>query len=113
LSLPLSSPFTEATARYSVQGSSVVLEQMEMRSDSMTMNGSGILNFDTKKVKMTFTTDNPNVPKVPVLHELLSGARHELFQIHVRGTVQEPKVSAGTFNTFTTTVDEVLNPSSR
>ena len=66
------------------------------------------MNFDTKKVKMTFVTDNPNWPKVPILNDLIQGAKHEMLQIHVNGTIEEPKVSGSVMNTFQTTIDEVL-----
>ena len=108
LSLPISSPFSEGTARYTLDGPKLTFEQIELRASNMIMQGSGSLNFDTKKVNMTFTTDNPNWPKVPVFSDLLNGARHELLQIKVNGTVQEPKVSGAMMNTFTTTVDEVF-----
>ena len=41
------------------------------------------------------------------VHEL----KHDGYrlQIHVRGSVQSPKVSSSTFGTVSTTVDEVLN----
>jgi len=111
LALPLNSPFTEATARYSVQASKVTFENIELRSDAMRMAGYGSLNFDDKKVKLTFTTDNPNWPKLPLFSTLVQGARNELFQIHINGTIQKPQISAGSFNTFTTTVDEVFKGS--
>ena len=38
-------------------------------------------------------------------------ARHELLQINVAGTLQSPKVSATAMNTFTTTIDQVLQGS--
>jgi hypothetical protein len=108
LSLPISSPFSEGNARYSVEGQKITFEQIELRASNMIMQGSGSLNFDTKKVKMTFVTDNPNWPKLPFVNDLLQGAKHELLQIHVSGTVQEPKVSGSIMNTFQTTVDEVF-----
>jgi hypothetical protein len=111
LALPISKPFNEATCRYSVEGSRVTFEQIELRSDLMTMEGSGHLDFDTRKVKMSFVTDNPRGLKVPFLDELLRGMKNELLQIHVNGTVQEPKVGAAVMNTFTTTVDEVMKGS--
>lgn len=74
----------------------------------MMMQGSGWLDFAGRKVNMTFVTGNPNWAKLPLVHDLLVGAQQELLQIHVRGTVQEPQVSARSFNTFTTTVDEVF-----
>ncbi|MEO6436283.1 MAG: hypothetical protein ABIP55_11070 [Tepidisphaeraceae bacterium] len=106
LSLPISAPFNEGSARYSVDGSTVTFESLELRSRDMLMSGSGQLDFDTKKVRMSFTTDNPNWPKVPILGELVQTAKHELLQFHVKGTLEDPKVSSA--NTVTTTVYEVL-----
>jgi hypothetical protein len=108
LSLPISSPFSEGNARYNVDGQKITFEQIELRASNMIMQGSGSLNFDTKKVRMTFVTDNPNWPKLPLVNELIQGAKHELLQIHVNGTVTEPKVSGSVLTTFQTTVDEVL-----
>ena len=45
---------------------------------------------------------------IPFITDILQGARQEFMQIHVSGTVQEPKVSGSMMNTFTTTVDEVF-----
>jgi hypothetical protein len=109
LSLPTASPFSEGTARYIVEGPRVTFEQVQMRSDQMVMSGNGWLDFDTKKVRMNFTTENPNMPQLPIIHDLVAGAKNELLQIQVRGTVQNPTVSAGSFHTFTTTVDEVFS----
>lgn len=110
LSLPISTPFTQGTARYSVQGRVVTIEQLELRSNTMTMAGSGQLNFDTRKVKMTFTTDNPKALKIPLINELMQGLRQELLQIQVNGSIEEPKVSGSVMNTFQTTIDEVFRP---
>jgi hypothetical protein len=47
--------------------------------------------------------------QLPFLKELWSGARNEMLKIRVKGTIQEPEVSAQSMGTFWTTVDEVLN----
>jgi len=108
LALPITSPFSEATARYSINGQRVTFEQIELRAKEMVMQGTGHLDFDTKRVSMVFTTDNTTWPKLPIIGDLISSARHELLQINVSGTLQSPKVSASAMNTFTTTVDQVL-----
>ena len=108
LSLPISSPFSEATSRYSVDGQKITFEQIELRASNMLMQGSGSMNFETKKVKLTFVTENPNWPKLPLVNDLIEGAKHELLQIQVNGTIEEPKVSAGVMSTFQTTIDEVF-----
>ncbi len=108
LSLPINTPFSEATSRYSVDGKKVAFESIELRAKGMVMQGSGWLNFDTSQVRLTFTTDNPEWPTMPVIGDLIAGAKRELLKIHVRGTLQKPEVSASTLRTVTTTVDEVL-----
>src|SRR4029078_7128794 len=108
LSLPISSPFNEAAARNTVEGQRISFEQRERRASNRLMSGAGWLDFATRKVKMTFVTDNPNAWRIPFITEILQGARQELMQIHVSGSVQEPKVRGTMMNTFTTTVDEVF-----
>ena len=108
LALPITGPFREASARYSIDGQRVTFEQVELRSKEMLMQGDGYLDFGKKTVRMTFVTDARGWIHVPLLGDLMQSARNELLQVHVRGTLQEPKVSASSFNTFTTTIDEVF-----
>jgi hypothetical protein len=108
LSLPIGGPFTKGTARYSVEGTRVNFEQMDLRSDTMMMTGSGYLDFGSKQVHMSLATDNPAGLKVPFISDLWQGARQELLRINVRGTVQDPKVEAASMATFTTTIDQVF-----
>ena len=108
LSLPINSPFDSASAGYSVQGQRVAMENITLRGDSMLMQGNGTLDFDTRKVSLTFVTNNPNWPKLPLVGPLIQGARDEMLQIHVDGTLQDPRVTASSFDSVTTTVDQVL-----
>lgn len=108
LSLPIATPFKTGVARYSVEGPRVNFERVELKSDNMLMRGDGYLDFKTRQVRMTLTTDNPGGLKVPFLNDLLAGARGELLKISIKGTIKEPKVEANPFGTFTTTIDEVF-----
>jgi hypothetical protein len=113
LSLPLTSPFNVGSARYTVEGETVTFESLELRSRDMLMSGSGQLNFASKKVAMTFTTDNPNWPKVPIIGDIMQTAKHELLQIHVRGSLEDTSIGGKSANTVTTTVDEVQRGDSK
>jgi hypothetical protein len=108
LSLPIATPFKTGTARYSVDGQRLNFEQVELKSDNMVMTGTGHLDFKNKQVLMTFVTDNAGGFKVPFINDLLKGARSELFKFTIKGTIQQPKVEANPFGTFSTTVDEVF-----
>jgi hypothetical protein len=109
LMLPLSSPFSEASVRYTIDGQQVGFDEIMLKSKQMTMNGSGILDFAAKRVSLWFVTDNPALVNIPAVGPLLHSAREELLKIHVGGTIEQPKVTASTFNTVTTTVDQVLS----
>lgn len=108
LSLPIKTPFTEASTQYFIDGQKVTFSQIELRAPSMVMQGSGTLDFGTHKLALVLTTDNPDWPKIPIIGALIDGAKRELFQIHVRGTIQEPLMKARSMNTFQTTIDEVF-----
>ena len=108
LSLPSDSPLRRAGLRYSIDGQKLSLEQIDLRSDNSAMQGSGLIDFDTKQVQMTFSLADSPADSVPVFGPLFKSARQDLLQIKVRGTLQEPTVKAQAFNTFTTTVDEVM-----
>jgi hypothetical protein len=113
LSLPVSSPFSQASIAYVVDGQRVTFEQIVLRSRDMLMEGSGYLDFDSRAVRMSFSTDNPNWPNLPIIGPLVDTAKREMLQIQVRGTIQDPKVSATPAATFSTTVDEVLRGQGR
>ncbi|MDP9174815.1 MAG: hypothetical protein M3O30_13260 [Planctomycetota bacterium] len=108
LTLPLSSPFSEATTRYNIDGQRVGFERIDLKSKDMTMSGGGNLDFGAKRVNLWFVTDNPTLISLPIVGPLLHSAKQELLKIRVNGTIQEPKVTASTFDTVTTTVDEVF-----
>ena len=72
------------------------------------MQGSGAIDFGTKQVQMTLSLANSPADNVPVFGPLIKSARQDLLQIKVRGTLQDPSVKAQAFNTFSTTVDEVM-----
>jgi hypothetical protein len=108
LSLPIGQPFTHGSARYTVDGTRVNFEQMDLRADSMEMSGTGYLDFGTKQVRLSLTTDNPAGFKIPFLTDLWRGARQELLRINVQGTVQDPKVQPTSMGVISTTIDQVF-----
>lgn len=108
LTLPLEAPIQQAGVRYTVEGHRVALEAIDLRSRTSVMQGTGWLDFKSRQVQMTLLLGNSAADAVPIFGELLKGARQDLLQIRVRGSIEEPKVGASAFNTITTTVDEVL-----
>lgn len=111
LSLPLGSPFSQISTRYALEGQKVEFEKIELKSNDVSMSGSGEMDFAKRSVSLWLATNNPTLVALPVIGPLLSGANQELLRVHIKGTIDEPKVSATTFDTVTTTVDEVFKGS--
>lgn len=107
LSLPFTTGFNEATASYSIDGDRISFSDIALKSNEMKINGTGRLDLGEKKVALDFYTASAG-KRLPVIGQLLDAARKELFQIKVRGTLSDPQVSTGSFQTITTTVDEIM-----
>ncbi len=108
LTLPLDGPIQQAGLRYAVEGNRVTFDAIDLRGKTTSMQGSGWLDFGTKKVQMTLMMGQSAADAVPIFGDLIRSARQDLLQIRVRGSIEEPKVGASAFNTITTTIDEVL-----
>jgi len=108
LQLPLSSPFNQIQTRYTLEGEKVALEKIDLKSNDVTMSGSGELDFARRSVSLWLATTNSTLGALPIVGPLLGGANQELLRIHIKGTIDRPKISASTFDTVTTTVDEVF-----
>ncbi len=118
LAMPGKSPFTEASCTYNIQGQRLVLRPIVLRSSTVTMQGDGVLDFASKRLEMTFLTDNRNLFRIPIIGDLIDVAKHELLPIRVTGTIHEPQVRVQSLRTFTTTLDQVFrtdqkNPKSK
>ncbi|MGA2230935.1 MAG: hypothetical protein ABSH22_08555 [Tepidisphaeraceae bacterium] len=108
LALPISSPFERAEARYNVQGQRVTLEKIQLSSKDMAMQGGGHIDFGAKQVDLTFDTATPTWLSIPLVGPMWQKAENELMQIHVKGSILSPKISASSLDTVTTTVDQVI-----
>ena len=108
LQLPLSSPFNRIQTRYTLEGDKVTFEKIDLKSNDVTMTGSGELDFGLRRVSLWLATSNPALLALPIVGPLLGGANEELLRIHIKGTIDRPKISATTFDTVTTTVDQVF-----
>ena len=107
LALPNNTPIQQATIRYTIDGPRLMLDEIDLRAVESVMQGSGEINFDTKKVGLQFGLANSAVDALPIFGGLIKSARQGLLQIRITGTLQAPKVQANAFNIFSTTVDDV------
>ena len=109
LSLPTDKPFSQAQVRYNVEGPRVRFETISIRSPDLLMEGNGLLDLEARRVSLSFHTEDPRVSGIPVVGEIVSDVRRQMMQIQIKGSIDDPKFSVSSFDSVTTTVDEVLN----
>jgi hypothetical protein len=107
-SLSTPSSFSDAKVNYTIDGTRVNLDRIDLSSQKMSMPGHGQLDFGNGKVDLWFTTDNPSLISLPIVGELLQATGNQLLKIHVTGTIQHPNVATKSFDLFTTTIDQVF-----
>jgi len=113
LSLPGGTSFNNATARYNMDGPKIRFEQLVLRSPGMQIDGSGMIDMESRQVRLTLWTAPVNGPRLPLFSDFVDRTRRELLQITIRGTIDNPKIGANSFDSFTTTVEEVFKSTGR
>ncbi len=106
LSLPVREPFREVKAAYSVDGPRVNLESISLQAANMRLNGSGSIDLTARDVDLTFTTENTGLPNLPIIGEVIEGAKDELLRIRVRGKLDAPAVGTGSLESLGKSIEE-------
>lgn len=109
LSLPTDKPFSSAQVRYNVEGPRIRFESISIRSPDILMEGTGLLDLEARRVNLSFYSDDPRLTNIPVVGDIVSDVRRQMMQIQIKGSIDDPKFSVSSFDSVTTTVDEVLN----
>lgn len=107
LSIPNRS-FNSATAKYAMDGGKIDFDQLTIRAPNLEMNGRGNIDLNDRTFKLTFFIAPPDLPKIPVWSDFTDRVRNELLKFEFSGEIDNPHVSARSFDSFTTTVKEVF-----
>lgn len=111
--LPDENAFHEATADFVLQGDTLTLNPVDLRGNSISLVGGGRLRTTTRELDLTLLAGSPHrLPRLGLLTELAEGAARELMEVHVTGTLREPRVEARPLRSLQHTLD-VLRELSR
>ena len=88
--------FTQADMRFRVQGNRLYFTQIDLLGDAVSLYGKGEINFDGEIEKLVFhsivSVVGRNDFSVPLLKNLIGEASQQIMQIHVGGTLDNPKI---------------------
>ena len=106
--LPVRDGVNQVDLSYTLVRDRATFDSIEMKAPGLRIYGDGVLDFEKRTVDFTLNTENPDSLSIPLFNQLVRRAQKELLQIHIHGSMQEPKINAMTLPTFQTTLDQVL-----
>ena len=90
---PDATAFTTCAIDYHVEGDHVYFDKIGFSGDAVSLDGSGEMDFDTN-IKLTFhSLLGPGDWQLPALRNVVGAASRQLMQIHVSGTLANPKMT--------------------
>jgi len=85
--------FHDGWLRYAVSPNIITFHKIDLQGKAISLIGGGRMDLRTRQLDVTLLAGSPVRIRLPFVTELLEGASRELMELHVRGTVQEPRIT--------------------
>lgn len=90
--LPDKTAFTQSNMYFRIDGEHVYFDKLDLLGDAVSLYGKGEVNFN-HELQLTFhSVVGRNDLPIPLLRNLVGKASQQLMQVHVRGTLEDPRV---------------------
>ena len=87
--------FHNITVEFLVEKHRVTLQQLELTGPGLSMLGTGTLNLSNDRIGLNLIAAAPkSLNGVPLLQDLVQGTGGEILQLDVRGSVNQPTITA-------------------
>lgn len=111
LAMPKEGVFNEGSLSYNLRDSKLVLEEVFFTGPALSVLGSGSVNMDNERLRLTFLTGpGGKIPRMGLLTELMQGLSREITEVRVTGTVKEPRITTVSLRGLDDVVRTLLNP---
>lgn len=91
LALPADHAFDRASARYLIDGDTVLFDSIRFESPNLVIAGAGTMDYPTRKLNLNMVSRNPGAADLGALSEMVNVFTDELMAIQVTGTLDKPK----------------------
>jgi hypothetical protein len=87
--------FSTVESKFFMSGDQMMIDRIELRGDSLAMLGEGKMKWNDKSVDLRlYSVSALDLPRLPLLTELLEGASRELMEFQVVGKLEDPRITA-------------------
>lgn len=91
--------FHEATVRFYTRNDRVYFDELRLRGKAVAMLGAGYFDRKTRAVRLALVVGPPeNLPRVPLLEDIVKGLHLALTQVEVTGTLDKPQIRTRPFS---------------
>lgn len=96
--VPDSTAFTESDVRFQINGQHVLLNQIDLRGDAVSLAGEGELTLDsqTNPIRLELYT-TVGSGKMPIIAGMFKEAGKQILKVHVDGTLEHPMTTTEAF----------------
>ncbi len=106
---PDTTAFSESSIDFRIHGGHIYFPQIEFRGDALSLRGGGEMDFQSN-IHLSFYPELGNSRmRLPVFSDLLGGASRQIMQIHVGGTLQDPRIQREAFPGVNQALQELQN----
>ena len=96
--VPASGAFDRASARYLIDGDTVIFDDIGFDAPTVEISGSGTMQYSNRKLDLTMFSSNPAGLDLGPISEMLDVFKNELVCIRVTGTLEKPQTKAESFS---------------
>ena len=107
LALPFAGNFDRASASYLIDDHRIDVRDITLASAQMQVRGSGTIDMQTRDIDLGFYTQTRGA-SLPVIGQILDAARKELFNVRIRGKLDDIRTETGTLQSIESTLDQVV-----
>ncbi len=106
---PDTTAFSESYIDFRIHGGHIYFPQIDFRGDVISLRGWGEMDFQSN-IQLSFYPELGNSRlRVPIFSDLLGGATQQIMQIHVAGTLQDPRIQREAFPLVNQALQELQN----
>ncbi len=102
--------FHDGWLKFQIQGRRMYLTKIDLQGKAIALVGSGTLRTDTQELDLQMLAGSPTRLRVPIVTELVEGASRDLFELHVTGTLQEPRIETRQASNLRKALEKLFPP---
>lgn len=84
--------FHDGWLKFFIEGNTMHLTKIDLQGGAISLIGSGELNIETDEVNVRLLAGSPHRLRVPIVTEMIEGASRDLFELHITGSLRDPKI---------------------